>query len=80
MSSCATTRPRWFRTAVWTLAVLVALPVLYVLSFGPAWRIATRGPFEARDAFLIVYGPILRLAKRSHEHTKLRQYPIAVGP
>jgi hypothetical protein len=50
--------------AVLALGLLVALPVLYVLSAGPAFRLVGRGRVDY-DTFLVVYGPIGRVAARS---------------
>jgi hypothetical protein len=52
-------RERW---AKWTLAAVVGVPVLYVLSFGPAVYMAARGllPNWASNALDIAYRPLVR--------------------
>lgn len=50
-------RERW---AKWTLTVVVALPVLYVLSFGPTCWVYSRIQFDEEwDAPDFIYAPIL---------------------
>jgi hypothetical protein len=53
-------RERW---AKWTLTVTLSLPVLYVLSYGPAEWIFSRGwlPKSTAPALRIIYHPILQL-------------------
>jgi len=59
-------RERW---AKWTLAVVIAMPVLYVLSFGPACLYLTRHVDEmdggelvyASEPIMSLYGPLGRL-------------------
>lgn len=49
----------WFVTAI-------ALPLLYIASFGPVcWIIAQAGPAYTPHRWTVVYCPLLRLAVRS---------------
>ena len=51
-------KPLW----PWIMALLVALPVLYVLSFGPACWLNERG-FLGMNAVSSVYSPVLATAE-----------------
>jgi len=54
-------RERW---AKWTLAVVVGLPLLYPVSFGPAcWLFGGKGmPFISRSLARDLYKPLVNLA------------------
>ncbi len=53
-------------SAVWFLGILLALPLLYVLSFGPAaWLV--RAGHVSDETMLWGYGPILRMAANSRQ-------------
>jgi hypothetical protein len=54
-------RERW---AKWMLSATLALPVLYVASFGPAARCATSQLIRV-DTFVDLYWPIIRLSEKS---------------
>lgn len=53
---------RWFRLSA---AVVIALPFLYVASFGPACRVTQWTDQDAFDRLLTVYSPIMRLSRHS---------------
>jgi cytochrome bd-type quinol oxidase subunit 1 len=57
-------RERW---AKWTLAMMIGLPALYVLSIGPAaWtRNRIGDPAWAVAAYMRVYGPINQVYRKS---------------
>ncbi|MBI3863307.1 MAG: hypothetical protein HY290_15555 [Planctomycetia bacterium] len=63
-------RERW---AKWTLADVVGVPVLYVLSFGPPCWIATRVSGEFSDAPLI-YRPLTWTFKQSRVGFAIQWY------
>jgi hypothetical protein len=52
-------REKW---AKWTLALTVALPVLYVGSFGPACRLIEEGNVSINSPWCRVYYPLAQLA------------------
>jgi hypothetical protein len=62
-------RERW---AKWTLAAIVALPVLYIASFGPACWITSRMKV-GQDSVTIIYRPITRMFMRVPTWNGLRR-------
>ena len=52
-------RPRSERRSIWPAVVLVLLPVLYVLSIGPAGRFVIKPGYDASPAWYRAYAPIL---------------------
>jgi len=64
------TRPRWL---LWSALAIFAVCVLYPLSFGPAWWIATRLPNRARREFIWAHGPLLRASWNSSRASAMTQ-------
>ena len=56
----------WSVAAYVTLAVLL-LPSLYVLSAGPAYRLAYGDGLMSRECFTTIYWPVLRLTDSGWE-------------
>jgi hypothetical protein len=51
-------------------ALLLLIPMLYIISIGPAWRLYHRGTIR-RDTFYAVYLPALRVAAKQHTIKKV---------
>lgn len=68
-------REKWAKC---TLAATLALPVLYVTSFGPACWLTNRGFIDSTISGRL-YRPILRLAVQRHKRLSaiLRRYALA---
>jgi hypothetical protein len=52
--------------AGWTVAIIVVVPILYVLSIGPVWAIDWWNHTQSSPAWIgAVYWPLVRLAEES---------------
>jgi hypothetical protein len=52
---------RWERWAKWALTAALGVPMLYVLSFGPACRLVENQMLRVRPAS-VLYDPLVRIA------------------
>lgn len=66
--------------AAWPIWVAVALPVLYVLSFGPVAAIARRTPHSdaTHEMLLLGYAPILLVRKQCPPFHELTDWYISL--
>jgi hypothetical protein len=64
--------------AVWIGAALLSLPFLYVLSIGPAARLASGGSFATLSAVHHFYFPLELIARRSRTAEKVLNWYIAL--
>ncbi len=55
-------KPGW---AFWATVLTLFVPVLYVLSFGPAWWMASRGKLPAKGVAYAAFRPLIWATVRS---------------
>ena len=70
-----TDEPRPRRRAIWIVAMLAVVFVLYPLSIGPAYVLLVRKPAPA-TAFKIIYWPLIQICKTGGFDESLNAYIV----
>jgi hypothetical protein len=55
--------PRFALLCSWLAALVLALPVVYLLVMGPLWRLAMRQPEQYAGPTYVPYLPLVRIAE-----------------